>query len=55
MGFAGDAKAEGIGIHGTSDETSVGRAVSMGCVRMRREHVEQIFEWLPHGTEVEIR
>lgn len=44
-----------IGIHGTNDPTSVGRAVSHGCVRMRNEHIEQLVPLLPLGTPVEIK
>ena len=55
IGFEGDARAEGIGIHGTSDETTVGQAASMGCIRMRRTDVERLFEWVNRGTHVEIR
>ncbi len=55
IGFEDTADAEGIGIHGTSDEATVGKAVSMGCVRMRRADVEQLFDWVSHGAEIEIR
>lgn len=55
MGFEGDTRAEGIGIHGTNDASSVGKAVSMGCIRMRDNDVERLFEWVDTGTGVEIR
>lgn len=57
MGFDGeaDARAEGIGIHGTSDEGTVGQAVSAGCVRMRRRDVERLFQWTKAGTRVDVR
>ena len=55
MGFTGDIAAEGIGIHGTSDETTVGQAVSLGCIRMRRVDVETLFEWVSRGTDVDVR
>lgn len=55
IGLSGSAAADGIGIHGTTDESSVGRPVSMGCVRMHNADVEKLFEWLDAGVEVEIR
>jgi len=55
MGFEDTEDAEGYGIHGTADESTVGRAVSLGCIRMRRPDVERLFEWVHHGCTVEIR
>lgn len=36
-------KYTGIGIHGTNDPTSVGKAYSLGCIRLREEDIEQVF------------
>ncbi len=55
LGFSGDATAEGIGIHGTVDEATVGRSVSLGCIRMRRSDVETLFEWVGRGAQVDVR
>lgn len=55
IGLSGAAAAEGIGIHGTSDDASIGKAVSMGCVRMHNPDVEKLFEWTDSGVDVEIR
>jgi hypothetical protein len=55
IGLSGTAAVEGIGIHGTFDDASVGKAASMGCVRMHNADVEKLFEWVDTGTEVEIR
>jgi hypothetical protein len=55
IGLSGSAAIEGIGIHGTFDDASVGKAASMGCVRMHNTDVERLFEWVDAGTEVEIR
>jgi hypothetical protein len=55
IGLTGAPSAEGIGIHGTTDDASIGKAVSMGCVRMHDADVERVFEWIGEGTEVEIR
>lgn len=44
----------GIGIHGTSDPSSIGLAVSNGCIRMYNQDVEQIFPLLNVGDPVRI-
>lgn len=41
-----------LGFHGTTDPSSVGGAVSSGCVRLRNEDVEVLFEILPEQAEV---
>ncbi|MFT7169389.1 MAG: hypothetical protein ACI80K_002527 [Paracoccaceae bacterium] len=43
------------GIHGTSFPNGVGGAVSLGCVRMRNEDVDELFEILPQGSQVVIQ
>ena len=40
------------GIHGNSDESSIGKNVSGGCIRMHNADVEHVYEILPIGTEV---
>ena len=42
------------GIHGTNQEESIGRRVSGGCIRMKNEEVELLFESVPLGTKVYI-
>lgn len=44
-----------IGIHGTNDPTSIGQAVSHGCIRVPNAVVTQLAEILPLGTPVVIR
>jgi lipoprotein-anchoring transpeptidase ErfK/SrfK len=41
-----------IRIHGTPDPSSVGRYASHGCIRMRNEEVEDLFEQIPVGAHV---
>jgi len=41
-------------IHGTTQPSSIGRAVSNGCVRMLNAHVEDLYERVPVGTFVVI-
>jgi len=43
-----------IGIHGTNDPSSIGRAVSHGCVRMQNEDIGWLVTRLPLGTPVTI-
>jgi len=46
---------QGYGIHGTNDPSSIGKAVSHGCVRMYNRDVIQLSEMVPTGTRVIIR
>ncbi len=41
-----------IGIHGTNDPSSIGQAVSHGCIRVPNEVIVQLNELLPLGTPV---
>jgi len=43
---------DGYGIHGTNDPSSIGRSVSHGCVRMRNEEIERLFDMVELGTPV---
>jgi len=45
----------GYGIHGTWDNDSIGKSESAGCVRMKNEDVEEIFDIIPVGTPVTIQ
>ena len=42
------------GFHGTSQRSSVGRAVSHGCVRLLEEHIRELFELVELGTPVTV-
>jgi lipoprotein-anchoring transpeptidase ErfK/SrfK len=44
----------GYGIHGTTEKSSIGKAVSNGCIRMLNQDVKELFEIIPIGTTVEI-
>jgi L,D-transpeptidase ErfK/SrfK len=46
---------QGYGIHGTNDPSSIGKAVSKGCVRMYNRDVLQLAQLVPNGTRVSIR
>lgn len=44
----------GYGVHGNNNPSSIGKAVSLGCVRMRNEDVEELFPLIPVGTPLMI-
>lgn len=46
--------AKGYGIHGTTKPEELGQQVTLGCVRMSNEEVEELFAIVPKGTEVTI-
>lgn len=39
-------------IHGTTQPSSIGRAVSNGCIRMLNRHVKDLYTRVPAGTKV---
>ena len=43
------------GIHGTNDPSSIGHAVSLGCIRMHNQDVLELSAMAPVGTSVHIR
>jgi hypothetical protein len=45
---------DGYGIHGTDHPESIGRAASHGCVRLRNEDIEKLYDMVPVGTPVYI-
>jgi lipoprotein-anchoring transpeptidase ErfK/SrfK len=45
---------KGYGLHGTNEPGSIGRAASHGCIRMRNHDVEELFELVRVGDEVDI-
>lgn len=44
----------GYGIHGTNNPSSIGKAVSHGCIRLHNEDVIEIYDLTPIGTPVTI-
>lgn len=42
------------GIHGTTEPQNIGKQVTAGCVRMRNADVEELYDFLPEGTQVTI-
>ncbi|QCR33805.1 L,D-transpeptidase family protein [Lysinibacillus sp. SGAir0095] len=45
---------QSYGIHGTNDPSSIGKAVSRGCIRMQNKDVEELSRIIPIGTPVNI-
>lgn len=46
--------ANGVGLHGTPESESIGRAVTHGCIRLRDEAIAWLYENVPVGTKVVI-
>ncbi|MFC5405724.1 L,D-transpeptidase [Cohnella soli] len=42
------------GIHGTDEPNSIGKDESHGCVRMKKEDIEELYDLVPLGTPVTI-
>ena len=49
-----DGKDTYYRIHGTNNPSSIGQAVSNGCIRMLNEHVEELYARVPIGAKVTI-
>jgi lipoprotein-anchoring transpeptidase ErfK/SrfK len=45
---------KGYGLHGTNHPESIGHAASHGCIRMRNHDVEELFELVEVGDEVDL-
>lgn len=56
MGLEGkDSNGEtikGYGIHGTTKPKELGKQITLGCIRMKNQEVEELFDIVPVGTEV---
>ena len=48
------AFGRGIYIHGTAEESRIGRPASYGCIRMKSRDVVRLFDSVPVGARVEI-
>ncbi len=49
-----NARGRGIYIHGTTEESLIGKPVSWGCIRMRSEDVIELYEMVDAGALVTI-
>ena len=48
----GGVEIEDYGIHGTTKTNELGKQITLGCVRMKNEDVEVLFDVVPIGAEV---
>ena len=48
----GGVEIEGYGIHGTIKPNDLGKQITLGCIRMKNEDIEVLFDIVPVGTEV---
>ncbi len=46
IGFEDKNDLYGYGIHGTADPDSIGKDMSNGCIRMKNENVEELFDFV---------
>ncbi len=49
-----DLTLEHYGIHGTTDDSTLGQQITAGCVRMSNKDIEELYTVVPVGTEVTI-
>jgi lipoprotein-anchoring transpeptidase ErfK/SrfK len=49
-----NAASRGIYIHGTPEESKIGRPASYGCVRMKSKDIVRLFDYVNVGTKVTI-
>ena len=55
LGILGDYRLlldNGVGIHGTNEPASIGRAVTHGCIRVGDGDIEWLYQTVPVGTRV---
>jgi lipoprotein-anchoring transpeptidase ErfK/SrfK len=45
---------DGVGVHGTSDDASIGSRASHGCIRMHVPDVEELYDEVPVGSPIYI-
>lgn len=45
---------KGYGIHGTNNPSSIGKAVSNGCIRLLNPNIIELYNIVPVGTPVKI-
>ncbi len=55
IGFEDKKGLYGYGIHGTTDPNSIGKEMSNGCVRLKNEDVEDLFDYVKTKMTVVIQ
>lgn len=54
LGFKNTPGVTGIGIHGTNEPETLGKASSNGCIRMHNEDIVELYDFVVPGTKVKI-
>lgn len=54
LGFERTEQFAGFGIHGTAFPATIGTESSAGCIRMRNDDVEEVYDLVPEGAVVTI-
>jgi len=54
IGFRDEPGANGLGIHGTNEEATIGTKCSNGCLRMRNDDVIELYDFMLPGSHVHI-
>ncbi len=52
IGFEDKEELFGYGIHGTTEPDSIGKDMSNGCIRLKNEDVEELFDFVKPKTRV---
>jgi lipoprotein-anchoring transpeptidase ErfK/SrfK len=55
LGFQATTDYAGFGIHGTQTAAEIGKESSAGCIRLLREDIELVYDFVRLGTEVQIQ
>lgn len=55
IGFEDKEGLYGYGIHGTTEPDSIGKEMSNGCIRLKNEDVEELFNYVKAKTKVVIQ
>lgn len=55
IGFEDKEGLYGYGIHGTAEPDSIGKEMSNGCIRLKNEDVEELFDYVKEKTKVVIQ
>jgi lipoprotein-anchoring transpeptidase ErfK/SrfK len=45
---------DGVLLHGTNQQSSIGKAATHGCMRLRDEDIEWLYDYIPVGTKIYI-
>lgn len=52
LGFDAEETGRIYGVHGTNAPWTIGHYVTAGCIRLKNEDVEELYDQIPLGTKV---